>query len=185
MDKDILEKCRTTMDKRIGGFEKDLAKVRTGRASVTLLDGVRVDYYGNPSPLNQLATLSTPDARTIVVSPFEKNLISEIEKAIRKADLGINPTNDGSVVRIPIPQLTEDRRKDIVKSLKKLAEEAKVSIRMSRKDANDAIKKGEKDKEIDEDASKRLQGDIQKETDKYIKKVDDIVAKKEKEVMTI
>ena len=182
---DLINKCEEGMDKRLKGFEKDLARVRTGRASITVLDGVKVDYYGSPTPLNQVGTLSTPDARTIVISPFEKNLIQEIERSIMKADLGLQPTNDGVVIRIPIPQLTEERRKDIVKQLKKMAEEAKVSIRHIRRDSNDSIKKQEKAKEITEDDSKQLQQDIQKQTDSFIKKVDERLQVKEKEVMTV
>ena len=181
----LVSDCKVDMEKRIKGFETDLTRVRTGRASISVLDGVRVDYYGSPTPLNQVGTLSTPDARTIVVSPFEKNLIQEIEKSIMKADLGIQPTNDGVVIRIPIPQLTEDRRKDIVKQLKKMSEDAKVSIRHIRRDSNDSIKKMEKAKEITEDASKQLQQDIQKQTDAFIKLVDERFVVKEKEVMTV
>ena len=181
----LVSDCKVDMEKRIKGFETDLTRVRTGRASISVLDGVRVDYYGSPTPLNQVGTLSTPDARTIVVSPFEKNLIQEIEKSIMKADLGIQPTNDGVVIRIPIPQLTEDRRKDIVKQLKKMSEDAKVSIRHIRRDSNDSIKKMEKAKEITEDASKQLQQAIQKQTDAFIKLVDERFVVKEKEVMTV
>jgi len=182
---DIINSTHDTMKKRVKGFDNDLAKVRTGRASITLLDGINVDYYGTPTPLNQVATLTTPDARTVVVAPFEKKLISDIEKAIMVADLGINPNNDGNVVRIPIPILTEERRKNIVKNLKKMAEEAKVAIRHARRDANEAIKKQEKSKELAEDESKKLQELIQKETDQYVKVIDDRLAKKEKEVLTI
>ena len=182
---DLLKECQDSMDKRIKSYEMDLVKVRTGRASITILDKVRVDYYGTPTPLNQVATLSTPDTKTIVVSPFEKNLISEIEKGIQKADLGLQPNNDGKVVRVPIPALTEERRKDIVKSLKKGSEDVKVAIRLVRRDINDKIKQQEKAKEIAEDESKRLQTEIQKMTDKYIKIVDDKTAVKEKEVMSL
>ena len=186
MEKDkVLADCKANMEKRIHGLEKDLAKVRTGRASISMLDGVKVLYYGTPSPLNQIATLTTPDARTIVVSPFEKNLIGEIEKSILKADLGITPTNDGNIVRIPIPALTEERRKDIVKNMKKLGEEVKVALRGVRRDANEEIKKLEKDKKVTEDESKRIQEQIQKQTDQFVKVVDDKLAVKEKEVMTI
>lgn len=181
----LVSDCKVGMEKRLKGFETDLTRVRTGRASITVLDGVRVDYYGSPTPLNQVGTLSTPDARTIVISPFEKNLIQEIEKSIMKADLGLQPTNDGVVIRLPIPQLTEERRKDIVKQLKKMAEDAKVSIRHIRRDSNDAIKKMEKAKELTEDDSKQLQQDIQKQTDAFIKLVDERLAGKEKEVMTV
>ena len=182
---DLLKECQDSMDKRIKAYEMDLSKVRTGRASITILDKVRVDYYGTPTPLNQVATLSTPDTKTIVVSPFEKSLISEIEKGIQKADLGLQPNNDGKVVRVPIPALTEDRRKDIVKTLKKNSEEVKVAIRMVRRDLNEKIKQQEKAKQIAEDESKRLQGEIQKLTDKYIKVVDEKTSVKEKEVMTL
>jgi len=185
MIQEVVNTCRDGMEKRVKAYDNDLAKVRTGRASISLLDSVKVDYYGAPTPLNQVATLSTPDARTIVVSPFEKNLIGEIEKSIMKADLGVQPTNDGNVIRLPIPQLTEDRRKDIVKTLKKMAEDAKVGVRQARKNANDSIKKLEKDKELSEDESKRYQADIQKQTDEFVKKIDEKLEKKEKEVMTI
>ncbi len=182
---DIVAKCKEGMEKRIAAFEKDLTRVRTGRASIAMLDGVRVEYYGAPTPINQVASLSTPDARTIVVSPFEKNLIQDIEKSIMRADLGIQPTNDGVVIRIPIPQLTEERRKDIVKQIKKMGEEAKVSIRHLRRDANDHVKKQEKAKEVTEDDSKQLQQDIQKQTDIYIKKIDERTQSKEKDVMRV
>lgn len=181
----LTEDCRNGMKKRLSAFEKDLTRVRTGRASIAMLDAVRVDYYGAPTPLNQVASLSTPDARTIVVAPFEKNLISDIERSIMKADLGIQPTNDGVVVRIPIPQLTEDRRKDIVKQIKKMGEEAKVSLRHIRRDANDEAKKAEKAKEITEDENKQLQQEVQKLTDEFVKKIDEKMADKEKEVMKV
>lgn len=181
----VVDICKQNMEKRLKSFDNDLMKVRTGRASITMLDGIKVDYYGSPTPLNQVATLSTPDARTITVAPFEKKLIQDIEKAIMIADLGVTPNNDGHVVRIPIPQLTEERRKDIVKNLKKIAEEAKVGMRNVRRDANDEVKKQLKDKVIAEDESKRLEDLIQKQTDSYIKMIDERVAKKEQEVMKI
>jgi ribosome recycling factor len=182
---DILASCKETMEKRLAAFDRDLQRVRTGRASINMLDGVKVEYYGTPTPLNQVSSLSTPDARTILISPFEKRLIQEIEKSIMKADLGLQPTNDGVVVRVPIPQLTEERRKDIAKQLKKMAEEAKVSLRQTRRDANDQIKKSEKAKDLTEDDSKRLQQEVQKLTDSYVAKIDERMAKKEKEVMTV
>jgi ribosome recycling factor len=182
---DFLAKCKAEMQKRIDGFDKDLARVRTGRASISMLDSVRVDYYGSLSPLSQVATLSTPDARTILISPFEKKLIQEIERSIMKADLGLQPTSDGVVVRVPIPQLTEERRKDIVKQLKKMGEEAKVAIRHIRRDINEELKKAEKAKTVNEDEGKRLQDEVQKQTDNFIKVLDDKMAKKEKEVMTL
>lgn len=185
MSNQVIEACKQNMDKRLKAFETDLLKVRTGRASISLLDGLKVDYYGTPTPLNQVATLTTPDARTITVAPYEKKLIQDIEKTIMKADLGIQPTNDGNVVRIPIPALTEERRKDIVKNLKKLAEEAKVAIRNVRRDANETIKKQGKDKTISEDDVKRLEAEVQKHTDQYIKLLDERLAKKEQEVLKI
>lgn len=180
----LIDKCKETMNNRITAFDKDLTKIRTGRASIAILDNVRVDYYGTPSPLNQIATLSTPDARTILISPFEKKLIQEIERSIMKADLGLQPNSDGVVVRVPI-QLNEERRKEMVKQLKKMGEDAKVSVRHTRRDINEEIKKLEKDKAVTEDESKKLQDDIQKLTDTFIKTLDEKMAKKEKEVMTV
>ena len=182
---EILKKCKESMEKRVKSLEGELKQVRTGRASVSVLDNVRVDYYGNPTPLSQVATMSTPDARTITIAPFEKKLIAEIEKAIQKADIGVQPTNDGNVVRLPFPALTEDRRKDIVKNIKKIGEEAKISVRNIRRDSNEEVKKQEKDKKISEDDRKKLEADIQKQTDAFIKMIDDKLVVKEKEVMTI
>ncbi len=182
---EISASCESAMKKRMESLDRELTRVRTGRANIQLLDGVRVNYYGNPAPLNQVASLSTPDARTIVIAPFEKKMISEIEKAIQIADIGIQPTNDGNVVRLPILPLNEERRKEIAKSIKKIGEDAKVGIRMARQDANTKIKKVEKSKEIAEDESKKLQKEVQDQTDRYIKLVDEKIAKKEKEVMSI
>jgi len=181
----VVKDCKTAMEKRLKQFETDLTKVRTGRASISILDNVKVDYYGAPTPLNQVATLSTPDARMIVVAPFEKKLIQDIEKAIMKSDIGIQPTNDGNVVRLPIPPLTEERRKDLVKQVKKVSEDVKVAVRGFRRDSNEASKKLEKDKVIGQDDLKRLEAEIQKITDQFIKMVDDKVAAKEKEIMTV
>lgn len=181
----IVTNCKSNMDKRIKTFDGDLSKIRTGRASVSVLDGVRVDYYGTLMPLNQVATLTSPDARMIVVSPFEKALIQAIEKAIMIADIGLQPTNDGNVVRLPIPPLTEDRRKDLAKQVKKLGEDAKVAIRLVRRDAMEEIKKSEKDKSITEDEKKKLEADTQKITDGFVKLVDDKIVAKEKEIMKI
>ncbi|NBQ53851.1 MAG: ribosome recycling factor [Proteobacteria bacterium] len=185
MSADVISHCKQAMEKRIKGFENELKLVRTGRASITILDPVRLDYYGTPTPLNQVATLTTPDARTIVIAPFEKRLIQDIEKAIMIADVGVQPTNDGNVVRLPFPALTEERRKDIAKSLKKMAEESRVGIRNIRRDVNEDIKTKEKNKVLNEDDSRKLQADVQKMTDQFIKQVDDKLAAKEKEVMTI
>jgi len=181
----IVKECEEGMSKRLKSFEHELSRVRTGKASITLLDGVKVEYYGAPTLLNQVASLSTPDARTIVIAPFEKKLISEIEKSVMKADLGVQPTNDGNVIRLPIPALTEERRKDIVKSIKKMSEDAKVGIRQARRNANDEVKKLEKSKDLAEDESKKIQADVQKVTDRYVELIDARVVKKEKEVMTI
>ena len=133
--------CRASMDKRLRSFDEELLRIRTGRASVSLLDKVMVKYYGSPTPLNQVATLTVPDARTIVITPFEKKTLADIEKAIMAANLGLQPNNDGNIIRVPVPPLTEDRRKELVKSIKKLGEDAKVAIRLLRRDANDKIKK--------------------------------------------
>ena len=182
---EVVTQCKSEMDKRMAALDKDLSRVRTGRASISLLDGVRVDYYGTMTPLNQVAALATPDARTIVITPFEKKILQEIERAIHIADIGIQPNNDGNVVRIPIPPLTEDRRKEIAKSVKKIGEESKVAIRKFRQDANTRVKKMEKGKEVTEDESNKILKDVQVETDKYVAVIDDKVAKKEKEIMTV
>ena len=184
MDK-ILDGLNDPMDKKVKAHEKELLRVRTGKASISLLDSVRVNYYGTMTPLNQVATLSTPDARTVLVSPFEKKLLSEIEKAIHVADVGVQPNNDGNVIRLPVPPLTEDRRKEIAKSIRKLGEDTKVALRKVRQDFNTKVKAAEKNKEVAEDASKTLQKDIQTVTDKFILMTDEKLAKKEKEVMTL
>ena len=146
----IIQDCENGMKKSIEALDRDLGRVRTGRASISLLDGIRVNYYGKPTPLNQVASLSTPDARSLLISPFEKSILGEIEKAIHIADIGIQPNNDGSVIRLPVPPLNEERRKEIAKSIKKMGEDAKVSIRKIRQDFNTKIKKLEKDKEVSE-----------------------------------
>jgi len=185
MTKDIVTKARSTMDKAIESLKKDFTKVRTGRASVSLLDDVRVDYYGTPTPLSQLGTLAVPEPRLITIQPWEKKLLPEIEKAIFKADLGLTPNSDGQLIRMAIPPLTEDRRKEMVKMLKRMAEDTKVAVRNIRRDANDAVKKLAKDKEISEDDAKRVEKEIQDLTDKFVARADEVVAVKEKEVMEI
>ncbi|MDY0269820.1 ribosome recycling factor [Trichloromonas sp.] len=185
MTKDIVTKACSSMDKAIEALKKDFTKVRTGRASVSLLDDVRVDYYGTPTPLNQLGTLAIPEPRLITIQPWEKKLLPEIEKAIFKADLGLTPTSDGQLIRMVIPALTEDRRKEMVKMLKRMAEDAKVAVRNIRREANDAVKKLAKDKEISEDDAKRVEKEIQDLTDKFVARTDEVVAVKEKEVMEI
>lgn len=185
MMKDVITKTRQGMEKSIESLKKDFTKVRTGRASVSLLDDVRIDYYGTPTPLSQVGTLAVPEPRLITITPWEKKLIPDIEKAILKSDLGLNPSSDGVLVRIIIPPLTEDRRKEMCKVLKRLGEESKIALRNIRRDGNDALKKMEKDKEISEDDLKRGEKEIQELTDQYVKKIDETVAAKEKEVMEV
>ena len=183
MDKEAISKARQQMDKSIEVLQKDFSKVRTGRASVTLLDGVRVDYYGTPTPLNQLATLAIPEARQITIQPWDQSILKELEKSIQKADLGFTPSNDGKILRVNIPPLSEDRRKDLAKQVKKMAEAAKVAIRNHRRDINDELKTIKNDKKITEDAFFKAQDEVQKVTDEYIKKCDDLSSHKEKEIL--
>lgn len=173
------------MSKAIDSLKYHLTKVRTGRASASVLDGVLVDYYGAPTPVAQVGQVSTPEARLLQIQPFDKSMISAIEKAIMGANLGLTPSNDGNLIRIPFPALTEERRKDQVKEVKKLGEDARISIRNARREQNDVIKKAEKEKSISEDDSKKFQADVQAVTDKYIKQVDEIIDKKEKELLEL
>ncbi len=173
------------MEKTIGALADHLKKVRTGRAQVSMLDGVRVNYYGTPTPLNQVAAVSTPDAKSFLIAPWEASILKEIETALIKSDVGMSPMNDGKVIRLKLPDLTEERRKDLVKQIKKLIEDAKVAVRMARREANEAYKKAEKDKQLSEDEVKRSEAEIQKLTDQFIEKIDKISAEKEKEIMTI
>ena len=181
----IFKEMKDKMDKAIDVFHRELAKLRTGRASLSILEGVRVDYYGTPTQINQLATMSVPESRLITIQPWDASILANIEKAIMNSDLGLTPTNDGKLIRISIPQLTEERRKDIVKVAKKVAEECKIAIRNNRRDANESIKKVEKDKAISQDDFKKAQTQIQEVTDKYIAKIDDILKHKEKEIMEV
>lgn len=181
----ILDELRDKMEEGIGSFERSLNKVRTGRASLSLLDGIKVDYYGVPTPINQMATLSIPESRLILISPWDKNAIENIEKAIQKSDLGLMPSNDGNVIRIGIPPLTEESRKKLVKVVKKMGEESRIRLRNTRRDANNQLKSLQKESEISEDNLFGYQADVQKITDEYIKKIDDIFAAKEKEIMEI
>jgi len=181
----IFKEMKDKMDKAIDVFHRELAKLRTGRASLSIFEGVRVDYYGTPTPINQLATMSVPESRLITIQPWDASVLADIEKAIMNSDLGLTPTNDGKLIRISIPQLTEERRKDIVKVAKKVAEECKIAIRNNRRDANESIKKVEKDKAISQDDFKKAQTQIQEITDKYIAKIDDILKHKEKEIMEV
>lgn len=173
------------MQKALKSLQGQMLKVRTGRASPNVLDGIMVDYYGTPTPIKQVGQISTPEARMLQIQPFDKTMIPHIEKAIMGANIGITPANDGNFVRINFPALTEDKRKALVKDVKKLGEDAKVAIRNTRRDQNDKVKKAEKDKVVSEDESKKIQEEIQKVTDNFIKEVDKIVEGKEKEVMTV
>ena len=181
----IKESLNTVMENAVKALQNQLAKVRTGRAQASLLDGVRVDYYGSPTPINQLGQVSTPEARLLQIQPFDKSIIADIEKAILGANLGVTPSNDGNLIRIPFPALTEDKRKDLVKSVKKMGEDAKVQMRNARREKNDQIKSAEKKKEISEDESKKYQGEVQNITDSFTKKIDEIIGLKEKELLTV
>ena len=183
--KEIISREEARMDKTIESLKHEFANVRTGRAHTSLLDSVMVDYYGAPTPVNQVANVSAPDPRMILIAPWDKTMIGAIEKAILTSDLGLNPNNDGDSIRLAIPQLTEDRRKELVKVVSKKAEDAKVAIRNIRRDANDAIKKEEKAKTITEDVSKDGQDQVQKLTDKKIKVIDELRDTKEKDVMSV
>jgi ribosome recycling factor len=185
MINDITTDTEGGMQKAVESFKRDLSKIRTGRANTAMLDGVKVDYYGTPTPVNQVATVQVVDARLITVKPWEKNMIPIIDKAIRASDLGINPVADADLVRLPIPPLTQERRKDLAKSVGKQTEEARVAVRAARRDAMDMIKDAEKDKQISEDERKKGEKTIQDLTDKYIAMVDDIAKAKEKEIMEL
>jgi ribosome recycling factor len=183
--KDAMAAARTRMEKAVDDFRKEMATIRTGRANATLLDNVRVDYHGTPMPLNQLGSMTVPDPTMIVISPWDPSVVTLIDKAIRTADLGLNPTNDGKVVRVPIPSLTEDRRKDLVKQLHKLLENHRTAVRNIRRDLKEAIEKLEKDKKISEDDKKRSLDELEKLSHAETKKIEDLSAAKEKEVMQI
>ena len=183
--KDALAQAKTRMEKAVEDFRKELSGVRTGRANVSLLDHVRVDYHGTPMPINQLATLNVPDPASIVIAPWDAGALPLIDKAIRTSDLGLNPSNDGKVVRVPIPPLTEDRRKDLVKHIHKVLENHRTAVRNIRRDVKEAVEKLEKDKKISEDEKKRSLDELEKVTHSETKKIEDLSASKEKEVMEI
>jgi ribosome recycling factor len=185
MVNDIVKDLEGSVAKAHDSLKRELAKVRTGRANLALLDGVRVDYYGTPTPLNQVASLSTPDARLIVIKPWEKKLIPAIEEAIRKGELGVNPNSDGEVVRIPIPALTEERRRELTKVVKRMGEDARVAIRNQRRDANEMLKEYQGSGDITEDDLQKGTKLVQGVIDKGIEKVDELVAKKEAEIMEV
>lgn len=182
---EITKQCEYKMNRTVETLREDFIKIRTGRASTGLLDHVMVDYYGTPTPINQVAQIGVADARTLTVQPWEKNMVAPVEKAIRSSDLGLNPATSGMLIRVPLPPLTEERRREITKVVKHIGEEAKVAIRNLRRDANEHVKRLLKDKEISEDDEKRAEKDVQKLTDNFIARVDQTVAEKEKEVMTI
>jgi ribosome recycling factor len=185
MQTELRKKIKDKMEKALEALKKDLAAVRTGRASLSILDGILVDYYGTPTPIDHVATLAVPESRLITIQPWEPKLISEIEKAIQKSDLGLNPNNDGKLIRVAIPPLTEERRKQIVKQVHKRGEDAKVSIRNIRRDGNEEVKKLEKAEHISKDDTKRSTDEIQQITDSNIKKVDEIISHKETELMEV
>jgi ribosome recycling factor len=185
MINEAVKTMRTSMEKSIESFKVELGRVRTGRANASMLDGIRVDYYGTPTPLSQVGSVNVPEPKMIVIQPWEINLLKDIETAIQKSDIGLNPMNDGKVIRLKIPDLTEERRKDLVKQLKKYLEECHVSIRMARRDAMDKLKNALKDKKITEDDNKKGGEQIQKVTDEFVKKADEVAAAKEKDILTV
>ena len=185
MLEEVLANTKSHMDQAIEHLQHDLGGIRTGKANPALLDSIKVDYYGQKVPLKQVASIAVPDARLLTVQPWDKNVIGDIEKAIFASELGLNPQNDGTIIRLPIPQLTEERRKDLVKVVKRFGEDTKVSLRNIRRDANDDIKKLEKKHEIGEDEMHTNQDEIQKLTDKFVAKVDEVIAAKEKEILEL
>jgi ribosome recycling factor len=185
MQAEVKKRLTERMEKTLEVLKKDLASIRTGRASLSIFDGILVDYYGTPTPIKHVATLAIPESRLITIQPWDAKLIPEIEKAIQKSDLGLNPTNDGKIIRVVIPPLTEERRKQIVKHVHKRGEEAKVALRNIRRDSNEEVKKLEKEKHLSEDETRRSLEEIQKITDSYIKKVDEAISHKEAEIMEV
>lgn len=185
MQGEVRKQLVDRMDKAIESLKKDIAGIRTGRASLGIFEGITVDYYGTPTPINQVATMSVPESRLIIIQPWDPKMIAEIERAILKSDLGLNPSNDGKIIRVAIPPLTEERRKQIIKQVHKRVEEAKIAVRNIRRDSNDEVKKLEKEKKMSEDDAKKTLEEIQKLTDSYIKRTDEINSHKEKELMEV
>ena len=185
MPKTILRDAEARMKKSVEATSRDFSHVRTGRASASLLDGIQVEYYGAKNPINQVATVTVPEPRLIVIQPWDKTIVKEIEKAIGRSDLGLNPNSDGTVIRLQIPELTTERRRELTKHVSKIAEEGKVSIRNIRREANDALKKLEKAKTISEDERHTYEAEVQQLTDKYIKHIDDLLKAKEEELLEI
>ncbi|WP_028986592.1 ribosome recycling factor [Thermicanus aegyptius] len=185
MPKQVVNEAKDKMEKALQTLKKELGTLRAGRANPSLLEKITVDYYGSPTPINQVASISVPEPRLLVLQPWDKSILHNIEKAIQKSDLGLSPTNDGTVIRIPIPPLTEERRVELTKLVKKYGEEAKVAIRNIRRDANESFKKMEKEGQISEDENRRYQEQVQELTDHYAKRVDETVKQKENEIMEI
>lgn len=185
MPKQVFANAKEKMTKAISAYTRELASIRAGRANAALLDKISIEYYGAPTPVNQIAGISVPEARLLVIQPYDKSILGEIEKAIQKSDLGLNPSNDGNIIRLAIPALTEERRKELVKVVKKDSEEAKIAVRNIRRDANDDLKKLEKNSEITEDELRSNSEDIQKLTDEFISKIDQITKEKEKEILEV
>ena len=183
--KEIQNKLQQQMDKTIEAIKHEFSTIRAGRANAQMLDKIRVDYYGTPTPINQVGSISVPEPRTLMINPWDKSAMKDIETAIRNSDLGLNPTNDGEVIRLNVPALTEERRKELCKQAKKASEDFKVRIRNERRDANDKLKKLEKEGEITEDDLKKAQDNVQKMTDKYIKEIDTLLDIKEKDIMAV
>lgn len=185
MPKQVIANTKDKMVKAVQAYTRELARIRAGRASASLLDRITVDYYGAPTPINQLASISVPEARMLVIQPYDKSILGDIEKAILKSDIGLNPANDGSIIRLAVPALTEERRRELVKQVKKEAEEAKIAIRNIRRDGNEDLKKLEKNGEITEDDLRGYSDDVQKMTDEHINKIDALAKEKEKEIMEV
>ena len=181
----ILEETGDRMTKSLGAFKRELAGIRTGRATTTLMDSIKVEAYGQTMPLNQVASVSVPESRLILVQPWDRSIVPDVEKAIHKSDLGLVPNTDGSVIRLAIPPLTEERRQDLVKLVRKQAEEARISVRNIRRDSNDSLKKAQKDGAISEDESHRAMDEVQELTDKYVKEIDTVLKAKETEIMEV
>ncbi|MFC2150639.1 ribosome recycling factor [Calditrichota bacterium] len=179
MMSNFVKDAKERMTKSVEHIRDEMMRIRTGKATSSLLDGIQVDYYGTPTPLNQISNISTPEARLLVVLPYDKGMMQAVEKAILASDVGLTPQNDGSVIRLTVPMLTAERREELIKVVRRVAEEGRVSVRNVRRDINDHIKKAEKDKEISEDESHRLQDEIQKETDNFIKQIDEVLEKRE------
>lgn len=185
MINDVLKNTEAKMQEAVAALKNNLTQVRTGRANASILDGIMVDYYGQPTPINQMAAIKTPDAHQLAIEPWDKSQLAAIEKAIAESDLGITPNNDGNAIRLPFPKLTEESRRDLVKTCSQFAEEGRVAVRNARRDGNNGISQTVKDDNLSEDEERRGQDEVQKLTDKYIKEVDDVFAAKEKEVMTV